>query len=92
MEISSINNLTAQSSATQPLPQRVLNEDQRSLVSAVKTVNAAGALSLDSELTLGVDPETRQVVVYLVNRDTRDVVEQIPAEFVLRLAQQLNST
>jgi uncharacterized FlaG/YvyC family protein len=40
----------------------------------------------DNDLEFGTDPDTKRLVVKVVNRTTGDVVSQIPPEYVLRLA------
>lgn len=67
-----------------------LTADQRSLIQAVKAINASQSPDEDHEMTYSVDRAARTVVVKLVNKKTGDVVEQIPAEYVLRLAEKLN--
>ena len=43
----------------------------------------------DNGLEFQRDPDTRRWVVKVVNRTTGDVVSQVPAEYVLRLAEGL---
>jgi uncharacterized FlaG/YvyC family protein len=43
----------------------------------------------ENQLTFRRDPETQRMVVRVVNRETEEVVQQIPAEYVLRLAEDL---
>jgi flagellar protein FlaG len=62
---------------------------QREVIQAVKAVNATQLLGQDNELTYQRDQETQRMVVKLVNRQTGDVVSQIPAEYVLRIAEDL---
>jgi uncharacterized FlaG/YvyC family protein len=38
----------------------------------------------DNELTFVLDRASRRAVVRIVNRDTHEVIQQIPAEYVLR--------
>lgn len=91
MEISSMNAIStaarAPVEAATPIPQ-----DQRALVHAVRAVNAAELFGQDNELTFILDRETRRAVVRIVNRDTREVVQQIPAEYVLRMAEEISGT
>ena len=64
---------------------------QRELIRAVKTVNESGALGQDRELTFALDRETKRVVVWLVDKTTREVFLQIPSERVLRLAEETSA-
>jgi hypothetical protein len=91
MDISSIGNLAAHIGAPVEAPSpRPAGEDQRALIQAVKAVNGAGLLGQDVELTLQLVPDSQRTVVRVVNRETREVVDQIPPDSVLRLAQELD--
>jgi uncharacterized FlaG/YvyC family protein len=87
MIISSINKLAAQLSApTDPSAPRPLTDEQRNLIQAVKAVNASGMLGQDNEL----DRALRRAITRIVSKQTGEVVEQIPPEYVLRMAEELN--
>ena len=63
---------------------------QRSqLIQAVKTVNESNALGENQELTFVVDRTTHRTLTRIIDRDTQEVVMQIPSEYILRLAEQL---
>lgn len=66
-----------------------LEAQDRELIRAVKKVNEAGLLGSDSELTFILDRETRKLVVRIVDRETKEVIRQIPGESVLRLASSI---
>jgi uncharacterized FlaG/YvyC family protein len=59
------------------------------VVQAVNALNGAEMFGRNSELTSQVDPITERMSVQLVNPKTKDVISQIPAEYVLRLAKDL---
>ena len=61
----------------------------RDLIQAVRAVNASDKLGDKNELSYSLDPRSRRPVVKIVNRDTQEVIEQIPTEQVLRLAENL---
>ncbi len=61
------------------------------LMQAVKAVNGAKLFGQDSELSFVMDRETKRLVVRLVNKDTRKVIRQVPAEEVLRRAEALHN-
>ncbi len=89
MDIPLINNVTGHLNApAEPTPVHQPAHDQRSLVQAVKAINASEMLGPDDELTFLFDRATRQAVVRLVNKQTREVIRQIPAEYVLRMAEE----
>jgi len=69
--------------------------DQRAQIqavkAAVKTLNDAPKdekFGPDNELTFFLDRASRQAVVRIVNRNTGEVVQQIPNERVLRMAEE----
>ena len=90
MDLSSISqtnpNLTTPYES--PVPREAAQE-QRTLIHAAKAVNAANLLGEDNELTFFLDRNTRRAVVRIVNKETREVVDQIPNEYVLRMAEEL---
>jgi flagellar protein FlaG len=61
-------------------------KEQRELIQAVKKVDAGALFGSGNELTFVFDRETRRALVRVVDRSTREVVFQIPAEEVLRRA------
>jgi flagellar protein FlaG len=63
--------------------------EQREIIQAVHAVNRSEMLGRDSELKFLLDPDTRRPVVRIVNRETGEVLNQIPPERVLRMAQDL---
>ena len=61
--------------------------DKRSIVRAVKAVNQTEMLGPDSYLAFQRDPETQRMVIQVLDRKTHELVSQIPAEYLLRLAE-----
>jgi flagellar protein FlaG len=61
----------------------------REVIQAVRAVNASGKLGDRNQLNFSLDRRTRRPVITIVNRDTNEVVDQIPSEQVLRLADDL---
>jgi uncharacterized FlaG/YvyC family protein len=87
MNVSSIGAQTA-AAPVEPAAPRPLTEDQQNLIQAVRAVNAAELLGYESELTFAFDRNSRDPLVRLVDRKTGEVVQQIPAEYVLRMAEE----
>lgn len=85
--IDTMPELTAVSPVTPLTPQ--MRAEQVELVRAVESINRAELLGQRSELTISVDRETRRPVVKIVDRETKEVIQQIPPEYVLRLAEDL---
>jgi flagellar protein FlaG len=90
METGPINpmalSLAASLSSTQQAEQV---SEKREIVQAVRAINGAELLGRDQELTFAVDRDTRRPVVKVVDRNTGEVLMQVPTEDVLRLARQL---
>jgi uncharacterized FlaG/YvyC family protein len=65
----------------------------REVIQAVRAVNASDKLDEHlgdhNELTFSLDRRTRRPVITIVNRHTHEVIQQIPNEDVLRLAEIL---
>ncbi|HKW96638.1 MAG TPA: flagellar protein FlaG [Bryobacteraceae bacterium] len=77
---------SSETPAAVPAAQQMVN---RELISAAHTVNASGFFGQDSELTFALDRATQRPVIRIVNRQTNELIRQIPAEYVLRLAEVL---
>jgi uncharacterized FlaG/YvyC family protein len=88
MNISSINPVAA-AAHVEPAPPQPLTNDQRALVHAVKAVNTTELFGQDRELAFSFDRNSRRTVVRIVNSKTGEVLQQIPAEYVLRMAEEL---
>ena len=78
----------AMASAPAPIPAETLAEN-REVIQAVKALNAAELFGQNSELTFLLDRETQRTVIRLVDRKTKDVIRQIPPEYVLQRAGDL---
>jgi uncharacterized FlaG/YvyC family protein len=74
--------------ATEPVSMARLAEN-RDMIQAVRTVNSAGALGDDRELAFLLDRETQRPIMRIVNRQTHEVIQQVPPEYVLRMAEEL---
>ena len=87
MDVSSIgsfSNLAAPSSS--PTPQEAA--ERRQLMQAIKTVNESGQLDRN-QLVFLVDSQTRRPIIRVEDRETHELVLQIPPEYVLRLAEDM---
>ena len=63
--------------------------EQRELIQAVKAVNVAELFGQNSELTFVLDRETRRPLVRLIDRETNEIIRQIPPDYVLQMAAEL---
>jgi len=89
MEITAVDRSAQASSvpaASAPVEQAAEN---REVVRAVKALNGTEMFGEDNQLMFRKDPETQRMVIRVVNRETEEVITQIPPEYVLRLAEDL---
>ncbi len=88
MNTSSISNLSFQlAAASQPAPPKP-TEDQKALIQAVRAVNNANMLGEENELTFKIDRAAGIAVVRIINRKTGELVQEIPNEQVLKMAEE----
>jgi uncharacterized FlaG/YvyC family protein len=69
--------------------QQTLNRD---LIRAVNAVNEAEALGDNYEITFQIDRTSRLPVTRIIDRTTNAVVSQVPAEYILQLADTLGKS
>ncbi len=87
MDVAPLHNAPqAAAPAPAPVPEQQLAEN-RQLIQAVHAINAGELFGQDSELTFAFDRRTQRPVMRLVSRKTKEVIRQIPAEQVLRMAE-----
>lgn len=89
MDITAINRSVEALHAPGPAIPADRAAENREVVQAVKAVNGAEMFGQDSELMFQRDPLTQRMVVQLINPRTKEVISQIPQEYLLRLAQDL---
>ena len=89
MEITSVNRGEVGVHAPAPVAPVNKPSENRDVVQAVKAVNGTEMFGPENELRFQKDPESKRMVVRVVNRKTREIVSQVPAEYVLRLAEDL---
>ena|ERR1022692_3693718 len=63
--------------------------DRRTLNGAVAAINQSGAFGPQREISFLVDQASGRLVVQIVDIGSREVVSQIPSEYVLEMASQL---
>jgi len=66
-----------------------IQSENRKIIRAVHAVNASETLPTSHELVFSLDRQSRRPVIKVVDRVTNEVVQQIPNEQVLRLAEDL---
>lgn len=89
MEITSLNlNWTVQEAAVGDAGFERPAE-ARQLIRAVRKLNEIQYVGSDRELTFLIDRENRRILLRIVDRETGEVVQQLPPEYVLRIAKEL---
>ena len=86
MDISGVNRSGPGVPASVPVAPAENHVQNREVIQAVKALNATEMFGDQNELLFQQDPQTHRMVVRVVNRQTKEVVSQIPAEYVLQLA------
>jgi uncharacterized FlaG/YvyC family protein len=89
MEISPINRTPDSQHAPVPVIPVDRTAQNREVVQAIKALNGTEMFGPENELRYQQDPETRRLVVKVVNRKTHDLVSQVPPEYILRLSEDL---
>jgi flagellar protein FlaG len=90
MDIGSVRPNDLPLSVIKPVDTPLRKQERREIIQAVKAIGKTDMPGEDNELTFVVDRDTRKVLVRIVNKETREVVRQIPSEIVLRLARELD--
>ncbi len=88
MEIEGLSAARWQQAIVQPAAAGEKAAQQPDVVQAVKAVNEAGLFGQQYELNFDRDPTSGRTLLRLVDRKTREVVRQIPPDYVLRLARE----
>jgi flagellar protein FlaG len=89
MDVNALSRITqALPAAATPVPANNASQN-RQVVQAVKALNKSEMFGEDNGLEFQRDPDTKRLVVKVVNRATGDVISQIPPEYILRLAEDL---
>lgn len=89
MEIPQIQRLLQVPDALDTVSVEKRTPEQKGLIAAVAVVNKSGLLGQEREMTFQMDRDTGRTVIRVVNRQTREVVQQIPPEYVLNVAKAL---
>jgi flagellar protein FlaG len=89
MDIQQVQRLTQVPQALDVVSVEKRTPELKGLIEAVAKVNKSGLLGQDKELTFQMDRETGRTVIRVVNRQTREVIQQTPPEYVLEVAKAL---
>lgn len=91
MEIPRVDSVGASAAVSTPTPSNQNQKDVpvRDIVTAVHELNKSELMGQGRQLSFTRDPETRRPVIQIIDQNTGDVIDQIPSEALLQLAQQL---
>jgi uncharacterized FlaG/YvyC family protein len=68
-----------------------LPDQTRQLAQSVQRLNDSSLVPDGREFALSLDPKTKLPVVRVLDTTTHDVIEQVPAEYILSLTASLES-
>ena len=78
--------------ALSPAPAPIQTDrlaENREVIQAVRALNATELFGQNNELTFLLDRETQRAIIRLVDRKTKDILRQIPPEYVLRMRAEI---
>ena len=90
MDVSSIHVVGNLAAPSTKIPTAQQAAQRRQLTQAVKAVNQSGQMGRN-QLVFLIDSQTRRPIIRVEDRETNEVVMQIPPEYVLRLALDLHT-
>jgi uncharacterized FlaG/YvyC family protein len=89
VDITAVNSgMNASVALTPEVPVEKAAEN-RAIVQSIKALNGAEMFGQDNQLVFQRDQFSHHMVVRVINRKSQEVVSQIPAEYLLRLAEDL---
>ena len=89
MDVNAMNGLAQPLAGAAPVAPVQQPAEQREVIQAVKALNASEMFGQQNELVFHMDRQARRMVIQVVNRQTREVVTQVPPEYILRMAEDL---
>jgi len=87
MDIPRVDSMGVSTAVSVPTPTNENDVPVRQLVTAVHEINRSELMGEGRQLTFTRDPDTRKPVIQIVDQSTGEVLDQIPPETVLQLAQ-----
>ena len=90
MDIPRVDSVGASTAVSAPTtPSNEKDVPVREIVTAVHEVNRSELMGEGRQLTFSRDPQTRRPVIQIIDQSTGEVLDQIPSQTILDLAQQL---
>lgn len=90
MDITAVDRVAALPAEAPAIPVDRAAEN-RDVVRAVRALNSAEMFGQENELLFQLDQRTQRMLIRVVNSRTREVISQVPAEYVLRLAEEIKA-
>ena len=75
----------------QPVEPLLRQPEKKEIIEAVKAVNKAELFGQENEVTFVLDRRSQKMLVRIVNKETRELVRQIPDEYLKHLASELGA-
>jgi uncharacterized FlaG/YvyC family protein len=91
MDVSAIHQMMQPQAATASVAPVQQPPEYREVIQSVKALNAAEMFGQQNELMFHLDRPSHRMVIQVVNRETQEVVSQVPPEYILRLAADLKA-
>jgi uncharacterized FlaG/YvyC family protein len=89
MEIPRVDSNGTSAAVSAPTPSNDKDTPVREVVTAVHELNRSDLMGEGRQLSFTRDPQTRKPVIQIIDQSSGEVIDQIPPETVLQLAQQL---
>lgn len=75
----------------QPVEPLLRQPEKKEIIEAVRAVNKAELFGQENEVTLVLDRRSQKMLVRIVNKETGELVRQIPSEYLQHLASDLRT-
>ena len=85
MDISAVNRNSALPAADPSIPAERAAVN-REVIQAVRAVNKSEMFGDQNALDFQIDQRTHKMVIRVINRKTKEVIDQYPPEYILRMA------
>lgn len=89
MEIPRVDSVGASTPVSTPTASNENDVPVRAVIAAVHEMNRSELMGEGRQFLFTRDPSTRRPVIQIIDQSTGDVLDQIPPETLLQLAEQL---
>jgi flagellar protein FlaG len=89
MDISPLNRINPLAATDLPAKPGNLVEIPRTVVAAVRALNKSQLFGDQKQMLFARDQDTQKMVIRIVERNTGEVIDQIPTEQMLRILEDL---